>query len=63
MKGETREQWLHLCVAAADEQDSNQFLEIIAEINHLLHEKHMRLRNVRREERGYTIEAAEEKAS
>ena len=63
MKGETREQWLHLCVAAAEEQDSNQFLEIIAEINHLLQEKHLRLRNVRREERGYTIEAAEEKAS
>jgi len=49
-------------VEAANEQDSNQFLEIIAEINHLL-EKHMRLRNVRREERGYTIEAADEKAS
>jgi hypothetical protein len=63
MKGETRDHWLRLCVEAADEQDSNQFLELIAEINHLLHEKHMRLRNVRREPRGYTIEAAEEKAS
>jgi hypothetical protein len=62
MKGERRDHWLQLCIEAADEQDSNRFLEAIAEINHLLHEKHMRLRNVRREAGGYVIEAADEKA-
>lgn len=62
MKGERRDHWLRLCVEAADEHDSNRFIEVIAEINHLLHEKHMRLRNVRREAGGYVIEAADEKA-
>jgi hypothetical protein len=62
MKGERRDHWLRLCVEAADEQDSNRFLEMIAEINHLLHEKQMRLTNVRREAGGYVIEAADEKA-
>jgi hypothetical protein len=56
---------LCLCVEAADEQDLNQSLgliaEINAEINHLLHEKQMQLKNVRREQRGYTVEAAGEK--
>ena len=61
MIGEKRDHWLQLCIQAADEQDSNRFLEVIAEINHLLHEKHMRLRNVRRESGGYVLEAAEEK--
>jgi hypothetical protein len=44
---------LCLCVEAADEQDLNQSLgliaEINAEINHLLHEKQMQLKNVRRD--------------
>ena len=61
MKGDKRDQWLQLCIEAADEQDSNRFLEVIAEINHVLHEKHMRLRNVRRESGGYVLEATEEK--
>jgi hypothetical protein len=61
MKAEMRQQWLRLCVEAADEQDSNRFLEVIAEVNQLLHEKHLRLRNVRREQWGYTIEAADDK--
>ena len=43
MKGEGRERWLQLCVQAADEQDSDRLLELVSEINHLLHEKHMRL--------------------
>ena len=52
--------WLRLCVEAADEQDSNRLLELVSEINHFLHEKHMRLTNVHREAGGYVIEAAEE---
>jgi len=46
---------MRLCVEAADERDSNRLLDLISEINRLLHEKEMRLRNV--------IEAAEKKAS
>jgi len=61
MKGEKRERWLRLCVEAANEQDSNRLLELVSEINRLLHEKHMRLRNVRREAGGYVIEAADQK--
>ena len=61
MKGERREHWLRLCVEAADEQDSRRLLELVSEINRLLHEKHMRLRNVRREAGGYVIEAANQK--
>jgi hypothetical protein len=61
MKGEKRERWLRLCVEAADEQDSNRLLELVPEIDRLLHEKHMRLRNVRREAGGYVIEAADQK--
>ena len=60
MKGEGRERWLQLCVQAADEQDSDRLLELVSEINHLLHEKHMRLKNVRREAGGYVLEAAEQ---
>jgi hypothetical protein len=63
MEGEKRERWMRLCVEVADEQDSNRLLELISEVNRLLHEKEMRLRNVRREESGYVIEAAEKKAS
>ena len=46
----------------ADEQDSNRLLELISEIDRLLHEKEMRLKNVRREASKYVIEA-EKKAS
>jgi hypothetical protein len=55
MQAEKRERWIRLCVEAADEQESNRFLELTSEINRLLHEKEMRLRNVRRE--GFVIEA------
>ena len=63
MEGEKRERWMRLCVEVADEQDSNRLLELISEIDCLLHEKEMRLRNVRREASRYVIEAAAKKAS
>jgi len=58
MEGEKRERWMRLCVEVADEQDSNRLLELISEIDCLLHEKEMRLRNLRREASRYVIEAA-----
>ena len=63
MEADKRERWMWLCVEVADEQDSNRLLELISEIDRLLHEKEMRLRNVRREASRYVIEAAEKKAS
>src|SRR5712691_4798822 len=39
MEGEKRERWMRLCVEAADGQDSNRLLELISEIDRLLHEK------------------------
>jgi hypothetical protein len=63
MEGEKRERWMRLCVEVADEQDSNRLVELISEIDRLLHEKEMRLRNVRREASRYVIEAAEKQAS
>ena len=63
MEADKRERWMRLCVEVADEQDSNRLLELISEIDRLLHEKEMRLRNVRREASRYGIEAAEKKAS
>jgi hypothetical protein len=39
MEGEKRERWMRLCVEVADEQDSNRLLELISEIDRLLHEK------------------------
>ena len=63
MEGEKRERWMRLCVDVADEQDLNRLLELISEIDRLLHEKRCGSRNVRREASRYVIEAAEEKAS
>ena len=63
MEGEKRERWMRLCVGAADGQESNRLLELISEIDRLLREKEMRLRNVRREASKYVIEAAEKKVS
>jgi hypothetical protein len=57
MEGEKRERWMRLCVEAADGQDSNRLLELISGIDRLLHEKEMRLKNVRRETSRYIIEA------
>ena len=62
MEGEKRDHWMRLCVEG-DGQDSNRLLELISELDRLLHEKEMRLRNVRREASRYVIEAAEKKAS
>ena len=62
LEGEKRELWMRLCVEAADGQDSNRLIELISEIDRLLHEKEMRLKNVRREASKYVIEA-EKKAS
>jgi len=59
MEAEKRERWMRLCVEAADEKDSNRLPELISEINGLLHEKEMRLKNVRREANKYIIEAEE----
>ena len=53
---------MRLCVEAADGQDSKRLLELISEIDCLVHEKEMRIRNVRREASKYVIEA-EKKAS
>ena len=58
MQGEKREHWLRLCVEAADERDAICLLDVVSEINRLLREKEIRLRNVRREPLGYVIEAA-----
>ena len=44
MEGEKREHWMRLCVEAADGQDSKRLLELISEIDRLLHEKEMRLK-------------------
>jgi hypothetical protein len=63
MEGEKRERWMRLCVEAADGQDSNRLFELISEIDRLLYEKEMRLKNVRREASRYVIEAAEKKVS
>jgi hypothetical protein len=61
MQGEKRERWMRLCVEAADEQDSNRLFELISEIDRLLPEKEMRLKNMRREVSRYVIEAAEKR--
>src|SRR3989441_9991634 len=63
MDSENRERWMRICVQAADGQNSNRVLEIISEIDCLLHDKEMRRKNVRREASTYVIEAAEKKAS
>ncbi len=43
MKGEARERWMHLCEAAALEQDPEKLMELVSEINRLLEEKEKRL--------------------
>ena len=59
MQGEKRKHWMRLCLEAADEQDASRLLDLISDINRLLHDKAMRLRSVRRDAGGYVIEAAE----
>ena len=50
MKGQKKEEWMHLCEMAANEQDSEQLLAIVKEINRLLEEKEQRLAKLRQPE-------------
>ena len=45
MKGERKEYWMHLCEQAANEQDPDKLMELVKEINRLLEEKELRLKN------------------
>jgi hypothetical protein len=42
MKGQKKEEWMHLCEMAANEQDSEKLLALVKEINRLLEEKEAR---------------------
>lgn len=44
MRGEKRERWEELCKLAADEQDPERLMELIAKINRILEEKEERLK-------------------
>ena len=44
MQGELKERWLQLCELAANEQDSDKLMALVAEINHLLQQKEERLK-------------------
>ncbi len=44
MKGEERERWKQLCEQAANEQDTEKLMELVAEINRLLDLKQQRLK-------------------
>jgi hypothetical protein len=55
MQGETGERWQLLCKLAAEEQDPDKLLELVAAIDRLLSEKQQRLeqqREAREEDRG-----------
>jgi len=41
---ERKERWMQLCEQAANEQDPDKLMELIAEINSLLEQKERRLR-------------------
>jgi len=41
---ERKERWMQLCEQAANEQDPDKLMELIAEINRLLEQKERRLR-------------------
>ncbi len=43
---EKRERWMHLCEQAANEQDPEKLMALIAEINQLLEAKERRLKNL-----------------
>ncbi|MGH9514313.1 MAG: hypothetical protein ACRD3P_01375 [Terriglobales bacterium] len=45
MKGQRKEQWMHLCEQAANEQDPDKLMDLVKEINRLLEEKERRLKN------------------
>ena len=44
MKGPQKEHWMQLCERAASEQDAEKLMDLIEEINRLLEEKELRLR-------------------
>lgn len=44
MQGKVKEEWMQLCEQAAVEQDSEQLLTFIDEINRMLYEKEVRLK-------------------
>jgi hypothetical protein len=44
MRGETKERWLELCENAAIEEDSEQLMALIDDINRMLYEKEVRLK-------------------
>lgn len=43
MQGKTEERWQVLCEQAATEQDPDRLMELIREVDHLLHEQQTRL--------------------
>ena len=43
MKGKDKENWMHLCEQAANEQDGAKLMELVAEITRLLDAKQHRL--------------------
>jgi hypothetical protein len=46
MDSTKKERWLELCELAAEEQDPNKLVEIVAEIDRLLLEKEHRLKKM-----------------
>ena len=45
MQGETKELWKKLCEEASIEQDSDRLVQLVQEINRLIEEKRLRLKN------------------
>ena len=45
MQGETKELWKKLCEEASIEQDSDRLVQLVQEINRLIEEKQLRLKN------------------
>jgi hypothetical protein len=43
MQGQQKERWKELCELAAQEQNSERLMELVAEINRLLEQKEQRL--------------------
>ena len=48
MQGQQKERWRELCELAAQEQNPERLMELVAEINRLLEEKEQRLIAARR---------------
>jgi hypothetical protein len=52
VQGEIGDRWRKLCEQAAAEQDPNKLMDLVHEINILLEEKEMRLKQERSQKRG-----------